>query len=242
MTEFTTPAEAAPAEAPKTPEAPKTDRPSWLPEKFESPEKMAEAYAALEKKMGSGEAVNPEASKPPQGMTPASVQSDLQDKGVDFDALVTEVDTNGKLSDASYAKLQEAGYSRAIVDNYIEGQQAIGEQQIEAIAQSVGGRETMEAVLQWAGSNVEEIEKTAFNDAVSAGNWGAVRMALSGLHSRFTAANGREANLISGQPGKAPSNGFQSMYEMKAAMRDKRYGRDPAYMKEVEGKIRNSNF
>ena len=30
------------------------DRPEWLPEKFKSPEDMAQAYSELEKKMGQG--------------------------------------------------------------------------------------------------------------------------------------------------------------------------------------------
>ena len=50
----TDPTEPTVAEAPEAPVdgAETTERPDWLPEKFASPEAMAEAYAALEGKMG----------------------------------------------------------------------------------------------------------------------------------------------------------------------------------------------
>ena len=36
-------------------EAPVSDRPEWLPEKFKSPEDMASSYSELESKLGQGE-------------------------------------------------------------------------------------------------------------------------------------------------------------------------------------------
>ena len=41
-------------------EAQATDRPDYLPEKFNSPEEMAKAYAELESKLGSGDTTETE--------------------------------------------------------------------------------------------------------------------------------------------------------------------------------------
>jgi hypothetical protein len=43
-----TAAHPGPPAKPGTPPAPASERPSWLPEKFKSPEEMAAAYKALE--------------------------------------------------------------------------------------------------------------------------------------------------------------------------------------------------
>ena len=52
------------------------------------------------------------------------IGADLSTKGVDPEALLNEYNSKGELSQESYAKLAEAGYSKAIVDAIIAGQAA----------------------------------------------------------------------------------------------------------------------
>ena len=94
-------------------------RPDWLPEKFESPEAMAKAYAELEKKQSAGKpAEKPKAIEQP-------TREQVVESGLDISALEAEWNETGALSEESYKLAAEAGYSRDIVDNYIEGRQAV---------------------------------------------------------------------------------------------------------------------
>ena len=90
---------------PETPAAEEAapDRPDWLPEKFQSAEDMAKAYAELEKKLG---ADRKDAASDPATVTPEQAAEQLQAQNLDFQAFATEFQANGALSDASYQQLE----------------------------------------------------------------------------------------------------------------------------------------
>ena len=88
------------------------DRPEWLPEKFNSAEDMARAYSELENRMSSQENEQYE----------DDARSELDNVGVDYDALSQEFWDNGDLSPESYDQLDQAGIPREIVDSYIDSQ------------------------------------------------------------------------------------------------------------------------
>ena len=108
-------------EAKNNPDA--EQRPDWLPEKFKSAEQMAEAYANLESKLGSNE----QAQETPEETTTetteqaeaSDVQQAVENAGVDFNALQSEYNEQGGLTEDSYAKLEEAGFSQDLVNSWI---------------------------------------------------------------------------------------------------------------------------
>lgn len=181
-----------------------------------------------------------EAQAEPQGQAeqPQS-QPEAQAPEAKLASFSQEFFTTGKLSDESYKSLEGMGYPKAIVDQFIAGQQAVIAREEQAVYDSVGGKETYASMTQWASQNLGKEEIDAYNAAISSGNPAQVQFAVKGLQARY-ASNNREPSLMSGG-GKAAPSGFRSVAEVVAAMSDPKYKVDPAYRAEVERKIANSN-
>jgi hypothetical protein len=151
-----------------------------------------------------------------------------------------EFDTKGELSEASYAKLIAAGYDKTLVDSYIAGQQARAQLHEADLKNSVGGDQAYSEMTTWAKANMTTAEIAAYNASVSSPNIDAAKLALAGLKARYTAANGKEPTFVKAQNTTPITDQFNSNHEVKAAMKDPRYARDPAYRKSVEQKIARS--
>lgn len=223
---------------------PPADRPEWLPEKFKSPEEMANAYSELEKKQS--QPVTPPAEPKPPVVEPPNTEGDAKDAvekaGLDFNALKQDYSTNQGLSDESYKSLEDAGIPKEIVDAYIEGQKALGAAIETSAYTAVGGKEEYQKMTEWAATNMGESEVAAFNKATN-GTQDELLLAVSGLRDRYRSANGNSPSLLSGGAGSGQSSpGFSSAAEMTAAMKDPRYQKDPAYRKSVEAKLQNATF
>lgn len=234
-----------PTQNPPAP-APAPERPGWLPEKFKSPEELATAYAQLEKKLG-GQAPAPAAAG---GNTDpnAQVQPDPNAASTlvgrkDFEAYSAEFAEHGKLSDESFAALEKRGFSRELVEDYIAGQAARNEVQVQAVYQEVGGEQAYQGMLEWAEENLQQGDIDAFNGVVSRGSQAEILMAVRGLKAQYAASN-KEPRLVTAT---APTSGsgeapFQSTAEMVAAMSDKRYKTDSAYRDMVERRLAKSDI
>lgn len=147
--------------------------------------------------------------------------------------------STGKLSDGSYKELESMGYPKAIVDQFIAGQQAVMAREEQAVYDSVGGKQSYEQMVQWASANLPKDDIEAYNAALASGTPAQIQFAVKGLQARFV-SNSREPSLKT-MGGKAPPSAFKSVAEVVAAMSDPRYKVDPAYRSEVERKIANSN-
>jgi len=213
------------------------ERPSWLPEKFQSAEDLAKAYAELEAKQSAGK---------PAEQTPAATEEQAQklvtDAGLDFDALSAKFAQTGALSDEDYAALEGAKIPRAMVDAYIEGQKAIAQTHRATLLSAVGGEEGFTAVSTWAADALDAADIDAFNSVMDSGDMGAMKLALAGLKAQYDAENGSEPTLLKADTGSASQEVFRSTAELTAAMKDPRYDRDPAYRADVEKKLARSNI
>jgi hypothetical protein len=228
--------QAAPAEAPA--EKPK------LAGKFGSVEDLEKAYAALEKKLGSRSPASepPGASQPPapkaDTATEATAKETVEAAGFDYQALVTEFETEGGLKESTYEALAKQGIGREVVDAYIAGQQAVVTLARMSVFQAVGGEENYRAMGEWAKDNLPKSEIDAFNAIASGSDFEALKLAARGLFARYMEANGKEPSLLeldSVRPGQAT---YQSWAEVKRDMRDPRYKNDRAFQAEVERKLR----
>jgi len=247
--------EPAPAQAPeKAPAGNGQDnRPGWLPEKFKSPEELAKAYAELEQKLGQRQAP----AEGDQGGQPEHQGQDAEQQmqqatealkvaGLDITPFSEEFARDGKLSDDSYAKLAEAGFSREVVDTFIRGVQAeqnsvqeMAEKDVAEIKALAGGEDAYLQMIQWAATALSPEEIQAFDSLTETGNKDVIKMAVAGLVARWQAAEGKEPELI--LDGRKPGQDvFRSVAEVTAAMRDPRYKTDEAYRNDVIAKLGRS--
>ena len=239
-----------------------TENTPAIPEKFirdgkPDYEALAKAYAELEKKQsGKKDETNEEDAgstdeerkptdeeaddKPDEQSDEDAARETAKSAGLDYDALSKEYWDTGKLDESSYDKLEKAGIPRHLVDGYIRGQQAIINETKAAVFSEVGGEQAYDEMITWAADNLKEAEIAAYDKAVNSGDMNQITLAVKGLKARFAAAEGIEPTVNLG--GSAPSDGstFKSWAQVTKAMNDPRYGKDPAYMAEVESKLARS--
>jgi hypothetical protein len=149
-----------------------------------------------------------------------------------------EFTANGKLSDATYAELLNTHrVSKEAVDEFISLRQSKQQANADAVLATVGGQENFQRLSQWASQNLSDAELAAYNAQVN-GGVDAAKLALAGLKARYDAAFGNPPSLVN-RTSAAPSGPapFNSVAEVKAAMRDARYRTDTAYQAEVAARM-----
>lgn len=170
----------------------------------------------------------------------------LASSSLNIEDFENEFAAQGYLSDDSYAKLEKAGFKRDMVDRYIQASAIISDNMISSIQGIVGGKEQYQKMCEWAVENLPASEIEAFNNIVTQSkDINLIRLAVENLGYKYKQANGsKPARTIHGQTSASASTyqGFRSSAEMVQAMRDPRYGKDPAYTRDVERKTALSDF
>ena len=229
---------------------PTQSKPEGLPEKFNSVDELVKSYSELEKKLGeqsqpTEKSVDPVSKAELKGQPKSDL--DIATKAVDsaglnMESLSEEYAKDGKLADGSYKSLEKAGIPKDYVDRFIAGQQAIADQQSSSVKEMVGGTQAYDTMSEWAGQNLSETEKTAYNSAVNSKDLEAVKLAVVGLKARYAQATGSEPKLVEGKSSASGEQGFQSWAQVTQAMSDPRYAKDVAYQAEVKNKLANSKI
>jgi len=217
------------------------ERPEWLPEKFKSPEDMAQAYSELEKKMGQGttEEQTAETTEDNEG----DVQDDESDdnENADYNAVVVDAskeffENDGQLSEETYEKLAKAGLPKELVDSYAAGQQALLQSEEGEIKSVANGQ--FDAMAEWANENLQQEEIDAFDDIVTTGTKEQAKFAVKSLYDRYTQANGSSPRLVQGAVTGGSTMPFKSMQELARAQSDPRYkSGDKAYHEEIDRRL-----
>ncbi len=230
------------AEAAGIQEGTPAERPSWLPEKFATPEDMAKAYAELSSKLGNPDATKANAAADAAQATAASeadATKAVAQAGLNMDSLRAEFAETGDLKPETYEKFKAAGIPEEVVKGYIEGQKAVANQYTESVkAVAEGQFDTMAA---WAATNLTPAELTAYNKAVDSGDADIAKLAVAGVYQKFVAANGKDPSLVNGANSDGKGDVFESTRQVTEAMRDKRYKTDPAFRKAVQDKLARSS-
>ena len=210
-------------------EQPTQERPEWLPEKFKSAEDLVKAYGELESKLGS--------NKTETNTTSSSLIEQNSEK------YTNEFTENGSLSEESIKEITEAGIPREYVDSYVRGLQALAQQSVDTVHNTVGGADNYDNMMKWAEENLSENEINAYNNAVESSDMDTVMMAVNGLNARYSQESGNTPSLIQGNAGqKNSSSAYRSLAELTRDMNDPRYAKDPAYRKDVENRLSVSNI
>ena len=169
------------------------------------------------------------------------IKDELSGKGVDFDVIAKEYENNGALGADTLQKLQDAGYSKSVVDAYIAGMEATAERFERTVHEYVGGKDQFQRLSQFVAAQGQETVD-AFNRVVGTGDLMQIKLALQGFQAQMSQKYGTQGRSIMGSGNVATVSGYESKSEMVAAMSDPRYGRDPGYTRMVEGKTMRSTF
>ena len=225
--------------------------------KYESVEDLEKGYAELQKKLGSQEEGDkPEVSESKEEeAAPANaseiygeyIGSRLDEAGVDYQGMNTKWQETGKLEDDDYKALEGAGFSKDMVEAYLDGVQYRAEQdsqlaakEVAAIKNEFGGEQVYTEMIQWAAGNLDKGEIDAFNSMLKTSNPHQIRIAVAGIQAAYMNKAPREPKLVGGRAARADTTKFKSTAQVVAAMNDERYATDPAYRQEVQEKLSRS--
>jgi len=232
--------------------------------KYKSVEDLERAYKELQTKLSRGESADPEPEE-----TDDDVESEEEDKpagnarelygeaiggkldeaGIDFQDMNVRWQQTGTLEAGDYEQLEEAGFNRDMVDAYLAGIQykatqdtALSVKEVASIKESLGGEAEYNKMIEWAAENLSADEVEGFNQIINTQPMASVKMAITGLHARYSAIEGREPKLIGGRAPKGSTDKFESTAQLVAAMSDPKYSSDPAYQRKVQEKLSRSSI
>lgn len=98
-------------------------------------------------------------------------------------------------------------------------------------------------MIEWASKNLSEGEIQAYNAAVSSGTPEQISFAVEGLYARYSrTVSSPPPGLIRGSTTPSTGAGYTSIAQLQQDMSDPRYKNDPAFRKQVEQKLANSNI
>ena len=228
--------------------------------KFKSVEDLAASYKELEGKLGAAtEEDQAETSEQEETETTESdfdaeeyygdgLASVLEEVGIDPQEISNRFTETGEINDDDYTKLGEAGFSKQVIDTYLDGLrnggvtgEDIASAQIQGIKDSVGGDDNYSKMVAWAVDNLPANEVNEFNSLTETGNATAIKFAVQGLYSQYNNAMGVEPNLVTGRASQSGPTPFRSTAEVVTAMSDPRYGKDVTYTEDVQRRLGGSD-
>lgn len=233
------------------PQAPKNERPAWLPENFKSPEDLAKSYKEAQAeltRLKQGTATNeqaapakadgqqPPAEKPKDDLTiDEKAAKAVEGAGLDVNKLSEEFFSEGKLKDESYAALEKVGIPKELVDDYIALKQKDAAAVRTEVLSIAGGEEGFQQMVQWAVGNYADVD--AYNKMITSGDPSQMRMAMTALKTAYVNANGQDPKLLMSNGGASSGPTYRNDLEMVADMQKPEYRNDPAFRAEVEEKV-----
>ncbi len=233
-----------------------TDENGLILGKFKSVEDLAASYKELEGKLGQVSEED-QATEETEEQTEEEFNAEeyygdglasvLEEVGIDAQDITQRFTDTGEISEDDYSKLSEAGFSKQVVDTYLDGLRGVGEgdeiptQQIQNIKDSVGGDQAYEQMADWCQQNLSEQEIKAFDKITETADAPVIQLAVEGLYSRYQNAMGVEPDLVTGRPAASGPNPYRSTAEVQAAMSDPRYGKDVTYTENVYSRLNNSD-
>ena len=236
-----------------------TDENGLILGKFKSVEDLAASYKELEGKLGTQpqeetateEAATEETETPEfnaneyYGEGLAEVLTEAQ---IDPQDISNRFQESGEISEDDYTKLEGAGFSRQVIDTYLDGLRGgnvdaseIATAQIQGIKDSVGGDDSYGKMTAWAIDNLPAPDVEAFNNLTETGDAAAIKLAVQGLYSQYSNAMGVEPNLVTGKSASSGPTPYRSTAEVVSAMRDPRYGKDVTYTEDVQRRLGGSD-
>ena len=220
--------------------------------KYKDASELEKAYKELEAKLGDQSETTETETE-----TESEVEAEPNELSNNASLITSASDeyyaNDGKLSPETLQKFQGMS-SEDLVSAYLEVTKSpdwqaqppaqvedVTENQIREVRDFAGGDQAYSNMIQWAGTNLDKQSISAFDSIINSGSIDAIKLAVSGLKSRYDAANGTEGTMLTGKPPRSTGDAFRSQAELVRAMNDKRYDRDPAYRQDVIAKLERSD-
>jgi hypothetical protein len=168
----------------------------------------------------------------------------LEEVGIDAQDISNRFAENDEISEDDYSKLGEAGFSRQVIDTYLDGirnASVTSEVDAQGIKDSVGGDESYGQMVSWAIENLPAEDVQAFNKLTDTGDGPAIKLAVQGIYSQYSNAMGVEPSLYSGRASTSGPTPFRSTAEVVTAMSDPRWEKDVSYTENVKARLAGSN-
>jgi hypothetical protein len=207
--------------------------------KYRSVQELEKGYLEAQKMLGDRSAEQETAEEEPAEYSPTDY----------LNAAASEYGEKGELSEETMNQLTNMS-SEELIAAYIDTQTnqqqqtqsvELNDRQVQSIKQTVGGEEQYDALVGWAGENLDSSSIDAFDALVESGNAKAIELAVAGLYSMYEAQNGSDGQMITGKAPASRGDRFRSQAEVVAAMTDPRYDADPAYRQEIVEKLERSD-
>jgi len=227
--------------------------------KYKNAEDLEKAYVELQKKLGGEGTEDSETTSETEVSETDEVSEEKEETTEDSPALalVNEAaaeywDNDKSLSEDTMAKLGEMSGSD-LLSAYLQAQQAnpvdqspattqdLTTQDIAEVKSAAGGEKEYGELVQWASDNLDKSDVSAFDELVSSGNVGAIKLAVNGLKAQYESVNGYEGTMLTGKPPTTSKDVFRSQAEVVRAMSDERYDSDPAYRQDLIEKLDRSD-
>ena len=176
--------------------------------KYKNAEELEKAYAELEKKLGEQGNKDSETTSDTEIRETEEV-SEEKDEATDFtegaQTIMSASDeyyqNDGKLSEETLNKFTQMS-SRDLVEAYMEVQKSgalnqdgpseadLSTQAINEVKNYAGGEQAYNSLIEWAGQNLDQESIEAFDSIINTGSVDAIKIAVSGLKSRYQEVNG----------------------------------------------------
>ena len=225
--------------------------------KYKTAEELEKAYGELQKKLGEKGSEDSETTGESDDTPESKEETEEKEEAKETSPAVELIneasaeywDNDQKLSPETIEKFSSMS-TKDLLNGYLEVQKNapagesvpdLTEADINVVKNSVGGEAEYGKIVTWAKENMPDADSKAFDDLVSTGNVGAIRLAAQGLQAKYNDANGFEGRMLSGKSPKTSEDTFRSQAELVKAMSDPRYEDDPAYRQDVIEKLDRSD-
>ena len=214
-----------------------TERPEGVPAKFKNMADFIKSFGELERRQF-------------QPKPPAKIEKAGEGKPGEGAALVLNAETmatfaqeyaenGGKLKDETYARLEKAGYTREVVNEYAALKQRDAERAAAETLAKVGlTPEALQPIYDWASANIPPEEIDALNELIQSPNPAKREIGLRQVKSAYDRANRATRRIAGGPSATSTLQPLTNAQEIAEAVGDKRYGVNDAYTKEVEARIK----
>lgn len=217
--------------------------------KYKNAEELEKAHIELQKKMGEKSSEDTEEEEEEFEEEEEESEIDEEDSDGTIIDRVFEAGTNNELTDEL---LQELGntskqdlatlaleYKNQSLQSEAE---VLTEDDAQRIRDSIGGDDSYNNMIEWAGNNLPEEDVKMFDAAIDKGDPLTCFFATQALAYRYQDSVGRDGEMITGKAPKSTGDVFNSQAEIIKAMEDERYDDDPAYRESIMQKIARSNI
>lgn len=222
--------------------------------KFKTVEDMVASYKELEGKLGGVQDTQAEETTEettqedwnPNEIYGEGLANVLNEAGIDTQEITNVFEDTGDIREDDYTKLEQAGFSRQIIETYLNGLRGgtavtdeIQQSQLDDIKSVVGGDEGYNKLRDWTQKNIPDDSLKAFDKILDTQDPTMIKIAVEGFAAKMRQAEGYEPNLINGRSPQGVTP-FKTSKEIETAMGDPRYGKDEAYTLSVYKRLEDS--